>query len=37
MRIELPNGQIAEFPDDMSKEEIQAVLQNSFHQKNNKV
>ena len=30
MEIELPNGQIAEFPDDMPHEQIQSVLQKHF-------
>lgn len=30
MDVELPNGQIAEFPDDMPHEQIQAVLQKHF-------
>lgn len=30
MEVELPNGQIAEFPDDMPHEQIQSVLQKQF-------
>ena len=30
MEVELPNGQIAEFPDDMPHEQIQSVLQKHF-------